>query len=85
MSPFEDDNSAASDLGSGAATTALFAGASGDCCRRVSVAISCVSSLISFGAAHFDTAEHLADRLHHAQQRRGPLRIERELPIPQPS
>ena len=85
MVPFEDDNSTASELGSDAATTALFAGASGDGCRRVSVAISCVSSQLSFSAAHFDTAEHLADRIHHAQQRRGQLRIERELPIPQPS
>jgi len=40
---------------------------------------------LSFAAAHVDTAQHLADRIHHAQQRRGQLRVERKLSIPQPS
>ena len=44
MSPIEDGNAAASEVCSGTGATALFVSASGDCCRRVSVAISFVSS-----------------------------------------
>ena len=70
---------------SGTGATSLFAGASGPCCKRVSVAIRLRIVALSFPPAHVDTAEHLADRIHHAQQRRSELRVERKLSVAQPS
>ncbi len=40
---------------------------------------------LSFPSTRFDTAKYLADRIHHAQQRRGKFRVELKLSIPKPS